>query len=133
MRTADILVRLDRRRVRLGLSKARTANLAGLSIATVNRLLSLRENRPSIDSVSALAGVLGLEVVLGHRPRVREVVSASAFRERQARAKARRLIGMVQGSMALEAEGVSAEVRREMEQETVHELLAGPARRLWSE
>ena len=35
--------------------------------------------------------------------------------------------------MALEAEGESAEVQREMEQQTVHELLAGPARRLWSD
>jgi len=34
--------------------------------------------------------------------------------------------------LALEAEGVPAEIVSEMERETVHELLAGSARRLWS-
>ena len=133
MKTADILVRLERRRARLGISKTLTARLSGLSIATVNRLLSQQDRRPSIASVSAVAGVLGLEVVLGERPRVREVVSAPALRERQARAKAKRLVGIVQGSMALEAEGVSTAVLDEMEEDTVHELLAGSARRLWSD
>ena len=76
-----------------------------------------------------MAVALGLEVVLGARPRVRSVMSAGAFREKQARAKARRLVGMVQGSMGLEAVGVSAESMDEM----VQELLAGSARRLWSE
>ena len=133
MDTAKLLERLDRRRIRLGMPKSHAARRAGLSIATVNRLLSAKEKRPGIDSVSALARVLGLEVILGSQQRIRAVESAVSFRERQARAKAKRLVGIVQGSMALEAEGVSADVLSEMERETVHELLAGPARRLWGD
>jgi len=132
MDTAELIASLDRRRRRLGMPKTLAAVRAGLSLATVNRLLSAGEKRPRLDSVSALAGALGLEVVIGDRPRVRAVESAISFRERQARAKARRLVEIVQGSMALEAEGVPAEIVSEMERETVHELLAGSARRLWS-
>ncbi len=129
----NISEQFERRRARLCLPKTLAAVRADLSLATVNRLLSGRDRRLGVDTVSALAGALGLEVILGARPRVRAVWSAAAFREKIARAKAKRLVGMVQGSMALEAEGVSAEVVREMERETVHELLAGSARRLWSD
>lgn len=129
----DIPEQLEQRRAQLRLPKTLVAARAGLSLATVNRLLTGRDRRLSVDSVSAVAGVLGLEVVLGARPRVRAPLDAGAFRERQAMAKAKRLVGIVQGGMALEAEAVSSDAVHEMEQETVHELLAGPARRLWSD
>ena len=129
----NISEQFERRRAGLRLPKTLAADRADLSLATVNRLLSGRDRRLSVDSVSAMASALGLEVILGARPRVRAALSAAAFREMVARAKAKRLVGMVQGSMALEAEGVSRVVLREMERETVHELLAGPARRLWSD
>jgi transcriptional regulator with XRE-family HTH domain len=124
---------LEHRRNRLRLPKTLVATRAGLSLATVNRLLSGQDRRIGVDSVSAVAAVLGLEVILGARPRVTAQLSPTAFREERARMKAKRLVGVVRGTMALEAEGVSAEEAAEMEQETVHELLAGSARRLWSD
>lgn len=133
MDAAELSEHLDQRRSRLGISKTLLAKRAGLSLATVNRLLSAEGMRPGIDSVSALAEALGLEVVLGARHHVRAVENVVAFRERRARVKARRLVGIVQASMALEADGVSTGVLREMEEKTVHELLAGPGRRLWSD
>jgi len=131
--TTQLAEHLERRRRELRMPKTLAARRSGLSLPTVNRLLSTKERRPTVDSVSALAGALGLEVVLGRHARVRPVASAAAFRERRARTVAVRLVGMVQGSMALEADGVPAHVLRDMERDTVHELLAGSARRLWSD
>jgi hypothetical protein len=129
----NISAEFEQRRARLSLPKTLAAARAGLSLPTVNRLFSGRDRRLSVDVVSAMAAALGLEAILGANPRVRAVLSAAQFREQRAREKAKRLVGVVRGTMALEAEGVSAEAVAEMEQETVHELLAGPARRLWSD
>ena len=53
------------------------------------------------------------------------------MRERQARAKARMLVAIVQGTSALEGQAVDPQEVELMEQRTAAELLSGPARRLW--
>jgi hypothetical protein len=55
-----------------------------------------------------------------------------AFAERQAEAKAEDIVRMVQGTSALESQAVDADVRRQLVKQTVHELMAGTRRRLWS-
>ena len=122
---------LDSRRRRLGMSKVDLARRAGVSLPTVQRLLSGRESRARIDIVTAIAVSLGVEVRLGASLSVHESIDVSAFRLEQARSKARRLARLVQGTMALEAEAVSEPVVDEMEEQNVHALLAGPGRRLW--
>lgn len=129
----QILSQLDRRRARLGMSKADLARRAGVSLPTVQRLLAGRDERPRTDILMAIAVALGVEVRLSESPCVFETTEVSAFREAQARAKARRLARLVQGTMALEAEAVGADVLDDIEEENVHALLAGPARRLWGE
>ena len=129
--TAPLLVELDERRRRLRMSRASLAHRAGLSVPTVQRLLSGRESGPRLDTVARVAGALGVEVLLSDSPRVRELVSASALRAEQARAKARHIARLVQGTMALEAEAVGPETLGRMEEDGYHSLLAGPARRLW--
>ena len=124
---------LDSRRRRLGMSKVDLARRAGVSLPTVQRLLSGRESRARIDIVTAIAVALGVEVRLGASLSVHESIDVSAFRLEQARSKARRLARLVQGTMALEAEAVSEPVVDAMEEQNVHALLAGPARRLWGE
>ena len=130
---AEVFSQLDGRRRRLRMSKADLARRAGVSLPTVQRLLAGRESRPRIDIVTAIAVALGVEVRLGAAPCVHDSTAVSAFRLAQARLKARRLARLVQGTMALEAEAVSESVVDELEEQNVHALLAGPARRLWGE
>jgi hypothetical protein len=53
-------------------------------------------------------------------------------REQQAWKKARKLVGMVQGTSALEGQAVSEAAYQAMVERTYHELLAGSNHRLWS-
>jgi hypothetical protein len=57
---------------------------------------------------------------------------ADELLEREARQKAERLVGMVQGSAALEGQGLDEATRERMIQRTVHELLAGSRRKIWA-
>jgi len=129
MDTIGMTTTLERRRKKVGMSKIRLSERAGVSVATVHRLLGGTETRLSVGSVTVLAAALGLEVVLGARVRVEETESATAFRERQARHKARRRVRKSTGS----GKGVPEKVARELEEQTVLDLLAGSPRRLWSE
>ena len=131
--TTGLFTQLDNRRIRLNMSKADLARRAAVSLPTVQRLLSGREGRPRLDIVLAVAIALGVEVRLSASPAVVEMSGVTAFREAQARRKATRLAKLLQGTMALEAEAVSAGVLKEIEEENVHALLAGPRRRLWGE
>lgn len=128
---SQLFVQLDRRRARLGMSKADLARRAGVSLPTVQRLLSGRESRARTDIVAAVAAALGVEARLCDSPYVYETTKASAFRQEQAKAKATRLAKLVLGTMALEAEAVSPHVLEELVERNVHALLAGPGRRLW--
>ena len=58
--------------------------------------------------------------------------SAVALRERQAR-KGRALVGMVQGTSALEGQAVTQGDLHAMAEDMYHKLLAGSNHRLWSE
>ncbi|MHC4161650.1 MAG: helix-turn-helix domain-containing protein [Planctomycetota bacterium] len=131
--THQLFAQLESRRVRLGMSKADLARRAGVSVPTVQRLLSGRERRARTDIIAAIAAALGVEVRLSESPHVYESSEVSVFREAHARAKAKRLARLVQGTMALEAEAVGTDVLEEMEEQNVHALLAGSGRRLWGE
>lgn len=115
------------------MSKAALARRSEISLPTVQRLLCGRETNPRLETVTALADALGVEVRLSGSSRVYESTEASAFRLEHARAKAKRLARLVQGTMALEAESVGADVLEQMEECNLHALLAGPPRRLWGE
>jgi transcriptional regulator with XRE-family HTH domain len=115
------------------MSKADLARRAGVSLPTIRRLLSGREDRARTDIVAAIAEALGVEVRLGQTQYVHETIDVSAFRMLQARAKARKLARLVQGTMALEAEAVAEDVLDEIEEQNVHALLAGSGRRLWGD
>jgi len=83
--------------------------------------------------VQAIANTLGLKVQLGAEIEVIAPLDPAAFRAQAALAKAERLIRLVQGSMALESQGIETKELEALKQQTVHELLAGSPRRLWSE
>ena len=129
----QLFAQLEARRDRLGMSKADLARRAGVSLPTVQRLLSGRDTRARSDILAAIAAALGVEVRLSESPYVHESSEVMAFRHEQARAKAKRLARLVQGTMALEAEAVGPDVLKEMEERNIHALLAGSGRRLWGE
>jgi len=123
---------LEDRRARLGISKADLARISGVSLPTVQRLLAGKEKRPGLGTVAKIAAALGVEVRLSYRIHVHPTFGVDEFREMQARKKARRLVRLVKGTMALEDESVGEEALAAMEDENVHRLLSGAPRRLWS-
>ena len=118
---------LQTRRRTLGMTYAVIARRSGIPVATVERILSSRPHRASLGDVVAIAAVLGMALEL------REEAEPVDMIHRQAKDKARRLVGLVQGTSLLEAQGVDQEHRQQMEQDTTLELLRRPRRQLWSD
>jgi transcriptional regulator with XRE-family HTH domain len=119
--------KLENRRRVLGLSQSALAERSGVSLPTVQRILSGHNPAASFENTLAIAQVLGMQLD------VVPVIPAREVLEQQARKKAERLVRMVQGTSALEAQGVSARHIGQMIKKTVQELLAGSRRRLWAE
>jgi predicted transcriptional regulator len=126
---------LDSRRRALGIPYRVLSELSGVSQPVIQRLLSGKVGAPRLPSVLAVARALGLDVI-----RISEdgsikfdsSVDAQALRERQARKKAKKLVGMVQGTSALEGQAIGEADYQAMVDSTYHELLAGSNHRLWS-
>jgi len=117
---------LDLRRRELGMSHAVLAQKAHLSLPTVQRILSGRQTNASWANVVALAEALGMAID------IRAVTDTEDLREKQARRKAEQLVKMVQGTSGLEGQALDQQKFDQMLRRTVHELLAGPDRKLWS-
>lgn len=115
------------------MSKKAVARRAQLASATVDRILSGREESPRISNLAAIAAALGVQVNLGATTTVTELQSAHEFRREQALNKAKRIVGLVQGTMGLESQAVEPGTLNDMLEQTVSELLAGPPRRLWDD
>jgi len=119
--------RLNDRREKLGISCSVLAKRAGMSLRSVQRILSGEETNPGFQTVTSLARELGVGIRLDDEMDVR------AVRQRQAEQKAERILAIVQGTSALEAQAVSPQTMRDLHEKTVHELLAGSPRRLWAD
>ena len=117
---------LDRRRYQLGVTYQALAERSGVSLATVRRILGGGQQSASLSTVLAIARVLGVRLSFDAESDVDDLL------ERQARQKAERLVGMVQGSSALEGQGLDEDTRERMVRRTVHELRAGSKRKLWA-
>ena len=122
---ADILKDLRRRRRDLRMPYAELSQRCGVSVSTLKRVFG-GEVTARFSTVSAIATALGAP--LG----VTNIKDAASMRRQQARAKARSLVGLVQGTSALEGQAVDPSDIELMEQRTAAELLSGPARRLWA-
>jgi transcriptional regulator with XRE-family HTH domain len=119
-----LLLELESRRKELGMSIEALVRRSGVSRATVRRLLLERPVHVDLANVLAIAEALGVDLLARRR---------TNFKEQQAKQKARRLVGMVQGTMGLESQGVRRGAIEEMVDQTTHQLLAGSPRSLWSE
>ena len=126
---------LDARRRELGIPYSALAELSGVSQPVVQRLLSGKLQAPRFPSVMAVARALGLRelrILEDGSIKFESTVDAQSFRAEQARNKARKLVGMVQGTSGLEGQAVSKVDYESMVDRTYHELLAGTNHRLWS-
>jgi transcriptional regulator with XRE-family HTH domain len=123
---ADILETLRKRRKELGLSFAMLAERSGVPIATLKRMLNNGVENASLQNVCAVAEAMGISI------QGQPTTASADFLEKAAEEKARKLVGMVQATSALEAQAVAQGAVAEMIKQTVHELMAGPARRIWA-
>ena len=108
------------------MSRVALALRSRVSPSTVNRVLTGDLSHTTVANLRAISRALGVEVFL------QEQESDVDLMERQAKAKAEQLVGMVQGTMGLEAQGVDGSALEQMKRRTVHELVAGSRRSLWS-
>ena len=125
--TADILLDLEHRREALGMPLKELSKRANVSLGTVRRAAS-GEPGIAIGTVAAIASAVGIRDL-------REFSRArppEKMRELQAALKARKIVGMVQGTSALEGQAVSESDRKLMISNTISELLSGPRSRLWA-
>jgi len=119
----DILIDLKRRQRDLGMPIYVLAERAGVSVSTVKRILG-GNTQVAFASVWALADALGMtDLSSGER--------VAVMRQRQAEAKAEKLIGMVQGTSSLEGQAVDDSAIKNMVDRTVVRLLKGSSAALW--
>jgi transcriptional regulator with XRE-family HTH domain len=124
---AILLKESDKRRRDLGLSCELLSRRSGVSLPTVQRILSGRHSTASFSNVVAIAESLGLGVGFFSK------VDPRKMKRDQASRKARKLVGLVQGTSGLEGQAVDREAVELIVEQTTHELLAGSNRRLWSD
>lgn len=117
---------LDQRRRKLGISKSQLAQRSGVSLGTARRLLGGQIDSTTIANVRAVAATLGVDLTAS------TTCTSYQLQEREALAKAEKIAALVQGTSALECQAVNSAIRQQMVQRTVHELMAGSMRRLWS-
>ena len=124
----ECLSRLNARRRELGMSIAALAKRSGVSKATLQRMLSGSQKSADFEHVAAIAAALGMAIDLT------PLVSASEFRRRAAAQKASKLVGIVQGTSALEGQAVTSPAsRNDLVELAVETLLGGSRRRLWTD
>jgi len=125
-RVEHILAELEKRRRAVGMPRRVLAARSGLTLRTVQRVLSGEGSDVRLRSLLAMAEALAMEARLAKR------TSPEVLRRRQARAKARKLAGVAQGSAALEGMAVPDAALRAVARRIEEKLLGGPAIRLWS-
>jgi transcriptional regulator with XRE-family HTH domain len=122
----EIAVKLERRRKSLGISRPLLARRSGVSLPTVNRILSSSAENSTYANLKSVANALGMDFAIINTSNEQD------FAEQQAQSKAIKIAGMVQGTSALESQAVDVETYNQIISQTTHELMAGPKRRLWS-
>jgi DNA-binding phage protein len=123
---SKLLRELDTRRNDLGMTYAVLAKRTGLGTRTVQRVLTGREGAANFRSVLAIAHSLGARLSL-------EGEDINTVRLRQAQQKAAKLVSLLQGTSALEAQGLDEKEKAVAEQRTVRDLLASPRSVLWDD
>ncbi len=118
--------KLDERRRTLGMPLNELSRRANVSLSTVRRVLG-GGHGARLEAVTAIGDALGVLCLNFDDARPPE-----KMRQLQAALKARKLVGMVQGTSALEGQAVSDQYKKLMIETTINELLCGPRSQLWA-
>ena len=123
----EIINALALRKHELGMRDSHVARKSGVSQPVVHRIFAGKHKTARLDQMIAIAAVLGvsLEAVMNEK--------AVEMRLREARKKAKKIVSMVQGTSSLESQGLEKNVLKDMEQQSIHEFLAGPQGHLWDD
>lgn len=103
------------------------AKRSGVSLPTVQRILSGRHSSASFEAVIAISNALGIEIEAKETSSAREFIRDGAFQ------KARRLAQMVQATSGLEGQAVETDAMNELTDQAMHLLMAGSRRKLWAD
>ena len=122
----NIVQKLNLRREHLGISQSILADMTGVSLPTIQRFFSEDAGNVSFETACKIAEILGCTLDTN------ETVNEQSLLEKQARAKARWLASIVQGTSSLEAQGLNKKSLAGVEENFYHKLLAGSRRKLWS-
>lgn len=117
---------LEKRRRELGMSRSTLARRSRVSLPTVNRIMSQQYQRPTFAHVAAIADVLGVELTAVPK------AESEDLRRSQASNKAKRLVGLVQGSSGLEGQALEQQEVETLVAQTTEKLLRSK-RKLWAE
>ena len=124
MTRQNLLKKIKQRRAELGITIENLAYLSELGIKTITRLFSGHDVK--LSTVEKITKVLGLDLA-GN-----EVVNIQVLREKRAEEKALQIVSLVQGTMALEKQGLKKENINELLEETKQQFLNGEYKRnLW--
>lgn len=115
-----------RRRSALGMSFVALSQRSRVPVSTLKRIFGDGLESASFSNLTAIAEAMGIDI---HGD---EQEPSVEFREQAAAKKATQLVSIVQATSALESQAVGAEFVSEMVRHTVHDLMAGSTRRLWS-
>ncbi len=118
--------KLDKRRRNLQMPLNELSRRANVSLSTVQRVLSGARGA-HLEAVTAIGDALGIPAL-----DFRQAHSVDRMRTEQAIKKARKLVSLTQGTMALEAQAVDEATRKHVERTMVHRLLVGPRAKLWT-
>jgi transcriptional regulator with XRE-family HTH domain len=108
----------------LDISISDLARRSGVSRATVIRILGGKDENYSVSNLQAVLSSLGMEMNLSAIP-------AKGFKDSIATQKAKRLIALAQGNVALESQAVS-EASAQEHLKATKERIASSSRKLWA-
>lgn len=121
----DWLSELENQRRLLKMPYRVVAERSGVSLATVRRVLQAQKSSSSLESVLAVAKVLGGTVGL-------KLEDPEKVVEGQIQTTSRAIAMMVQGTMALESQGTTDMRQIEVLVETAaREIRSGPRKKIW--
>lgn len=121
---SEILARIQKRKQDLEISVSDLARRSGVSRATVIRILGGQDHEFSFANLQAILLALGISLDLTEIP-------AEQFRDQIATAKAKRLVALTQGNVALESQAVPR-VSAQSHLEEAKARIASSNRKLWA-
>jgi transcriptional regulator with XRE-family HTH domain len=124
MPPSEIVVRIQKRRRDLGISVSDLARRSGVSRATVIRILDGSDHEFSFANLQAILLALGISLDLTEIP-------AELFIDQVATTKAKRLIALTQGNVALESQAVP-QTSAQCHLDETKARIAASSRKLWA-